>query len=434
MPVADAYVRSDARRRNFGTRTELRARGGKPLLKSYLKFTVQSAGAVSSARLRLFVESSSRAAGTIYRASSNGWTESRITYANAPRAAGGALDKEGIASAGAWIDFDVSQAVRGDGTYSFVIVSTVPNGVVYASRERAARRPRLVVETSPAGGATVTVMAAGDIACAPGAKKTATACRQRQTSDLLLAAPLDAVLALGDLQYDCGAYSGFLESYDPTWGRMKSITHPAPGNHEYGTGGADCDPAGQAAGYFGYFGTAAGEPGKGYYSFDLGAWHVIALNSNCSNAGGCQAGSPQEVWLRADLAAHPAACTLAFWHHPRFSSGVHGEMASMSAFWRALYDYGADVVLNGHDHDYERFAPQTPDGAADPTRGIREFVVGTGGKGFRQFPSGPAPNSETRQADTFGVLKLILRPTGYDWQFVPEAGRTFTDVGVASCH
>ena len=433
-PVADAYVRSDAPRRNFGTRTELRTRGGKPAFRSYLKFIVRGAGTVYSARLRLYVEGSSRSAGTVYRASRDGWKESRITYVTAPGVAGGTLDTEGIATAGTWVEFDVTPAVPRDGTYSFVIASTVSNAVVYASRERAARRPQLVVSTSPPDGTTVTAMAAGDIACAPGARETASACHQRQTSDILLASPLDAVLALGDLQYDCGAASGFRESYDPTWGRLKSVTHPAPGNHEYGTNGADCDPAGQAAGYFGYFGAAAGDPGKGYYSFDVGAWHVIALNSNCSSAGGCGAGSPQEAWLRTDLAAHPAACTLAFWHYPRFSSGVHGNITATKAFWSDLYESGADLVLSGHDHDYERFAPQTPDGVADAARGIREFVVGTGGKGFRSFPAAPEANSEARQADTFGVLKLSLRPSGYGWEFVPEAGGTFADSGSASCH
>jgi len=179
---------------------------------------------------------------------------------------------------------------------------------------------------------------------------------------------------------------------------------------------------------------AAGDPATGYYSYDLGTWHIIVLNSECKEVGGCNAGSQQEKWLRADLAAHPAACKLAYFHKPLFSSGrAHGDDLEIQPLWQALYDGSADVVVNGHDHDYERFAPQTPDAAPDPKRGIREFVVGTGGKNHRPFGT-PRPNSEIRNADAFGVLKLTLKPTGYDWQFVPEAGKTFTDSGSGNCH
>ena len=197
-----------------------------------------------------------------------------------------------------------------------------------------------------------------------------------------------------------------------------------PGNHEYLTRAAN--------GYFSYFGAAAGDPATGYYSFDVGAWHVVALNSNCSAVGGCASGSPQERWLRADLAAHPAACTLAYWHHPRFSSGEHGNEPAYDAFWRDLYAAGADVVLNGHDHDYERFAPQDPSGGSDLARGVREFVVGTGGKNHYRFLT-LQPNSQVRDATTFGVLELTLHRTSYDWRFLPEPGKTFTDSGSAVC-
>jgi len=177
-----------------------------------------------------------------------------------------------------------------------------------------------------------------------------------------------------------------------------------------------------AAGYFDYFGTAAGRRSPGYYSFNLGRWHLIALNSECAQVGGCATGSPQERWLRADLAAPPARCVLAYWHKPRFSSGMHGNNATYTAFWQALHGAGADVVLVGHDHDYERFAPQTPHGRADPARGIRQFVVGTGGKthyGFRTIRA----NSQVRNSRTFGVLRLALHPAGYDWRFVPNRAR-----------
>ncbi|HET6622980.1 MAG TPA: Calx-beta domain-containing protein, partial [Gaiellaceae bacterium] len=205
--------------------------------------------------------------------------------------------------------------------------------------------------------AGVHVAAAGDVACDPesdafeGGRGDGLECRQRATSDLLVRKRYAAVLALGDLQYEDATRAKFGASYDPSWGRLRSITRPVPGNHEYRTDGAD--------GYFGYFGAAAGDPAKGYYSYDLGGWHLVALNSSCSEVGGCGAGSRQERWLRADLAASSAPCTLAYWHHPRFSSGSHGSDPSYEAFWRALYEAGADVVLVGHDHDYERFAPQT---------------------------------------------------------------------------
>jgi acid phosphatase type 7 len=181
------------------------------------------------------------------------------------------------------------------------------------------------------------------------------------------------------------------------------------------------------------FGAAAGERGKGWYSYDLGAWHLVALNSNCDEVGGCDEGSAQERWLRADLAASSARCTLAYWHHPRFSSGPHGDDSSTDALFEALYDGNAEVVLSGHDHDYERFAPQTASGAADAARGLRQFVVGTGGRGH--YPFGAAgPNSEVRSSGTFGVLDLTLSAAGYRWKFRPEAGKTFTDEGSATCH
>ena len=187
-----------------------------------------------------------------------------------------------------------------------------------------------------------------------------------------------------------------------------------------------------AAGYFNYFGSAAGQPGQGYYSFDIGTWHIIALNSNCGDAGGCSATSPQGVWLANDLKTHTNFCTLAFWHIPLFSSGGRANNNS-KAFWQLLYDNNADLILSAHDHIYERFAPQTPSGTLDTTRGIREFIVGTGGANHTSIVS-VAANSEVRNADTFGVLELTLHPTSYDWQFVPEAGKTFTDSGSTACH
>jgi hypothetical protein len=271
---------------------------------------------------------------------------------------------------------------------------------------------------SPASDQTAILVGAGDIAdCKDlsGAEATAK----------LLDQIRGTVMAVGDLAYPDGSKENF-QCYDKTWGRAKARTRPAPGNHEFHAAGATP--------YFDYFGAAAGDPKTGYYSYELGTWHIIVLNSECVDVGGCESGSPQEKWLRADLTAHPTACTLAYWHKPLFSSGgAHGNDLTVKPLFQALYEANADVVVNGHDHDYERFAPQTPDGAADPARGIREFVAGTGGKNHRPFGE-PKPNSELRDATAFGVLKLTLKPNGYDWQFIPEAGKTFTDSGSGKCH
>jgi Calcineurin-like phosphoesterase len=244
---------------------------------------------------------------------------------------------------------------------------------------------------------------------------------------------IDGIVAtFGDSAYPKGTKANFAKCYDPYWGPpFKERTRPSPGNHEYETPGAP--------GYFEYFGAAAGDPNKGYYSYDLGSWHVLSLNSNCSSVpGGCAAGSPQEQWLREDLAAHSNTCTLAYWHHPRFSSGIHGDEVSVAPFWDALYQAGADVVLNGHDHNYESFAPQNPSGQADPDQGIREFVVGTGGAELREIV-GIKPNSEAQIAGKNGVIKLTLHPDSYDWQFVTTPDVTTPDVTVADsgsgqCH
>jgi len=280
------------------------------------------------------------------------------------------------------------------------------------------------------------VAAAGDIACDPadpafnGGLGTGDRCRQLQTSDLLLGEDLAAVLALGDTQYEDGLYEKFLNSYDLSWGRLKAITRPVAGNHEYFADGG--------AGYFDYFNGIgafsgpAGDRDKGYYSFDVGSWHLIALNSICSQAGGCGHGSPQEQWLRADLAAHPAQCTLAYWHHPPVVSDGMG-WPSMDAIWRVLQDAGVDVVLTGHSHQYERFAPLDAAGGVDPAQGIRLFIVGTGGKSLSR-PRSPSPGSEAQSTGAYGVLLVTLRDGGYEWEFLRESGEPFSDTGSVACH
>jgi calcineurin-like phosphoesterase family protein len=299
--------------------------------------------------------------------------------------------------------------------------------------------PPIVVKGDPV------IAAAGDIACDPGQPSfnggagVSDACRQMATSDLLLGGAYDAVLTLGDTSYYCSSHASLRASFDPSWGRVKRLIRPVTGNHDYLThagtlpGGAGCDAGNAAAaGYFEYFGSAAGAPSGGYYSYDVGTWHLIALNSQCGHAGGCGPNSPQAKWLQSDLAAHPARCVLAYWHIPLFSSGGRASPA-MTFIWQTLYDAGADVVLTGHDHTYERFAPQTGVGAADPARGMREFVIGTGGANHTSFVSSAA-NSEVRNDATFGVLRMVLGADGYSWQFVPEKGASFTDTGADVCH
>jgi hypothetical protein len=254
--------------------------------------------------------------------------------------------------------------------------------------------------------------------------------RCSRTEHWLTAGLLDkiegTVFTAGDHAYPYGRSEDFLNCYHPTWGRHRQRTRPVPGNHEY-----DQPEAGP---YFEYFGAVAGPAGRGYYSYNLGAWHVIALNSNPV----AKSWNAQESWLVQDLKAHPAVCTFAYWHHSRFSSGKdYGDQPHMARLFRILYDHGVDVLVSAHDHIYERFTPQNPEGKADP-RGIRQFIAGTGGA--RRYGIGTIkPNSEVRDSRTAGVLKFTLHPTSYDWEFIPVAGRRFliyprfTDQGTASC-
>jgi 3',5'-cyclic AMP phosphodiesterase CpdA len=273
--------------------------------------------------------------------------------------------------------------------------------------------------TSPAppgsfGRLPVVLVGAGDIAlCGPDlANATATS--------KLIDAIDGAVFTAGDNTQALGTNDEFLNCYGPTWGRFRARTRPAPGNHDYMTD--------NGAPYYNYFGAAAGPRDLGYYSYDLGAWHIVALNSNIS----MKAGSPQIEWLRSDLASSDRPCTAAYWHHPLFSSGPNGNTAAVRDAWSVLYQYGVEIVMNGHDHMFERFAPQDPMGRPDPAGGIRQFTVGTGGC-FLYKPVRFQANSEV-QASVHGVLKLILRGDGYDWEFVGVPGARFSDAGSAACH
>jgi calcineurin-like phosphoesterase family protein len=274
------------------------------------------------------------------------------------------------------------------------------------------------------------ITAAGDIACDPSSSKfhngqgTSSACRAKATGDLILSEPIDAVLALGDNQYQCGGYQAYLQSFDPAWGRFKAKIHPVPGDNEYETGGTDC--ASGAAGYFRYFGAAAGDS-RGDYAWTLGGWRLVALNAECGHAGGCGSSSPQATFLKNQLGL--AACTLAYWHQPYYN-GTSRTSSSYKAFWDILYAGNADIVLNGHLHNYSRFAPQDAGGHVDATRGVRQFIVGTGGRSL--FSLDGTRNVE-KTTKAYGVLELRLHPTSYNWSFVNTAG-TVVDSGSADCH
>lgn len=295
---------------------------------------------------------------------------------------------------------------------------------------------RIIPDPPPASfpeGDEVTLVGAGDIAdCThEDAAKTAA----------LVAKIPGAVVTLGDNAYPDGSLDNFLDCFDKSWGQLRGRMRPTIGNHEYHVP--------HAGAYFAYFGKAAGTPFEGYYSFDVGRWHVVSLNSDCvegrrlsdididvtsADFGGCSADSPQAKWLRRDLDAHPSLCTIAMWHHPRFSSGDQGDYRGMSALFSILVDHDVELLLSGHDHDYERFGPQLADGTRDEAHGVRQFVVGTGGATLTQLDKAQ-PNSERRQDTTHGVLKLTLRPSDYDWEFVPVAGApAFADQGQGTCH
>jgi acid phosphatase type 7 len=288
------------------------------------------------------------------------------------------------------------------------------------------------------------IAAAGDIACdpadpgiGPNGIGNGSTCMEQTTADLLVGHGYSAVLSLGDNQYYCGSLTAYQQVYDDTWGRVKSITHPVPGNHEYlttvGTNPATgCDQSNlNGAGYFGYFGSSAGTSGQGWYSYDIGAWHLIALNSNCGNVGGCGSASPQGEWLANDLGAHPDQCLLAYWHIPLFSSGGRASPNTLP-LWQQLYSAHADVVLDGHDHIYERFSPLTPTGVSDPANGITQFTVGTGGANHTSIAA-IAPNSVVTDATSFGVLALTLHQASMSWRFIDATG-SFSDSGSLDCH
>ena len=279
--------------------------------------------------------------------------------------------------------------------------------------------------TAPEG--SVLVVAVADMVCAPtdepmagGPDGVGAVCQQDATA-ALVRPEVEAILVPGDLQYESATLEDFETAYAASWGRFRDITIPAPGNHEYRTDGG--------AGYHAYFGDRVGTPGESWYSTDVGAWHVVSLNSNCGAVGGCGTDSAQYAWLQDDLAASDAACTVALWHHPRFSTGAYGDTEEMAAMWELLDDAGAELVLSGHEHTYERFVPMSADGTPVDD-GMRQWIVGMGGK--NHYPADARDDVAARDNTTFGVLELLLEPDGYAWEYVAADG-DYHDAGRASC-
>jgi hypothetical protein len=423
-PVADTYVQSTTASTNYGTSSQLVV-DNSPVRQTFLKFTVSGlTEAVTSAKLRIRTISGNNGSsngGTFKAMTNTTWSETGTTWNNKPAIDGPTLGTLGSVAKDTWYEIDVTSYVTGNGTFSIGATSTNADGAYYDSRESGADAPQLVITTgtttppptSPPPSGDPVLVGAGDISNS-GSGDTATA--------NLLDGIQGTVFTAGDNVYDSGTATEFNTYYEPTWGRHKARTKPAPGNHDYNTSGA--------TGYYNYFGASAGPSGRGYYSYDLGNWHVVSLNSEVSMS----VGSAQEQWLRADLAASSKPCTVAYWHKPLFTSGAnHAPETATRPLYQALYDFNADVVVTGHNHQYERFAPQNPTGGLDNTRGIREFVAGMGGASHYSFGT-IQPNSQARNSDTYGVLKLTLHANSYDWQFVPEAGKTYTDSGTTSCH
>ncbi len=417
-PVADTYVASDFPSTSFGTRTQ-HWLDRSPARRVLLRFNVTGlTEPVTSARLRMHVDNVTNAqsnSGGTYRLMSNTtWSESTTTWNSQPAITGTSLGTIGSVARNTWVELDLTGKITGNGTYSIGVTATSSDGAAFDSRETGSLAPQLVfvTGTTPPPGDPVLV-GAGDIA-------------NSSTGDTATAALLDnipgTVFTAGDNAYPNGTLADYNTYYEPTWGRHKARTRPSPGNHEYNTAGG--------AGYYSYFGALAGPSGRGYYSYDLGDWHVVSLNSEVSMV----AGSAQETWLRDDLVASTKPCTLAYWHKPLFTSSAnHVGSPETRPLFQALYDHDAEVVVAGHNHNYERFAPMNPAGGLDNADGIRSFVAGMGGASHYGFTT-PAPNSQVRNSTVYGVLKFTLHNNSYDWQFVPVAGQTFTDSGTTACH
>jgi acid phosphatase type 7 len=427
QPVADTYIASGAPSTNYGSATRLQV-DNSPVKHILLKFNVSgiSSQPIASAKLRLYTVDGGNKGGDFYRVNNQTWQEGTVTWNNAPAAETTRLATLDSVNKNRWYEVNVTSLITGDGTYSLRISTTAINGVDYSSRE-GANSPQLVITLGGTAVASATPASTGSRTPTPssapsgsvvlvGAGDIASCSRNQDESTARLLDNISGtVFTTGDNVYPDGTSSEFTNCYGPTWGRHKARTKPVPGNHDYHTSGA--------SGYFQYFNNI-----PAYYAYNLGSWRIYALNSEISMSSS----SAQVTWLQNDLAANPRQCVLAYWHKPRWSSGNnHGSSSAVQTLWQVLYNAGAELVINGHEHNYERFSEMNASGSA-VSQGLREIVVGTGGAGLYSFGS-PLSASQVRNSSTFGVLKLTLRATGYDWQFVPVAGSTFTDSGSDTC-
>jgi calcineurin-like phosphoesterase family protein len=470
-PDADAYVNASSPSTNYGSVTTLRT-DGSPDVHSYLRFTVQGLGAsIARAQLQVYANSASTSGIRAVAVSNNSWVETTVNYNNAP-ALGSVLASSAAVATGTWITLDVSSYVSVQGTFSFGLTTPGATAISFQSREASTNRPRLVITlsgsatatatpsptpttvftatstpttgptatntptrtptVSPTASATTTsapgdiiLSAVGDMEC------TTTDCGGVHTADEVAQINPAAFLALGDLVFN-SAYTNFVSYYDPVWGAFKAITDPAIGNHE-----------GDGTGYYNYFNGVgiqdgpAGTRGKGWYSFDIGTWHFVALNTNCVSDSlrvDCQPGSEEIAWLDADLAASSAQCTIAFMHHPYYSTGTR-QYPELKTIFQTLFDHHVELYLAGHTHYYQRFYPQDANANRDDANGVVEIVPGTGGGALANVGSTSSyKNIAVQIGQAYGVLKLVLHQGSYDFQFLPAPGYTSTDSGSAACH
>jgi acid phosphatase type 7 len=425
---ADTMIESDSPDTNFGSEPTLEIEQEETdirrVLVGFEVTGIPEGATVATATLQLFQIDAS-AEGALVSLVDGDWNETETTWSTAPPV-GAPITPLAGGEGGTVVELDVTSAVAGNGRVSFYLTTESDDGLEFESREGVAQMPPTLLitlsepgEPGSAGGAVL--VGAGDIASCDSDGDEITA---SLLDEVVAEADEAVVFTAGDNAYEDGSEASFTNCYEPSWGRHREITRPAVGSREYRTPGA--------AAYFAYFGEAAGDPALGYYSYNLGGWHIVVVNSNCAEIGGCEAGSPQEQWVREDLAAHSTACTLAYWHTPLFSSRSGGTNPEMLPIVQALDDAEAEVIINGNDHFYERFLPQDPEGGEDDD-GIVQFTIGTGGRSLDEF-LGPSPNSATRYNESFGVLALSLYPGGYDYEFVTPEGTPFTDAGSGVCH
>ncbi|RPJ27481.1 MAG: DNRLRE domain-containing protein [Chloroflexi bacterium] len=415
---ADAQVSEADPSKNYGDTTYLQVDGGDdPDVESFIRFKVTGISeGIQSARLRFYNTTNASKHGPSVYATDPSWSESEITWESRPSRVSGPLDSVGSVNTDTWVEYDVTSLVSADGTFSFVLAIDSSDAATFSSRQ-GSQPPQLVITFGSGLTPTPTPMLTDEGVIFVGAGDISDCGNDNDelTAQLLDAIP-GTVFTTGDNVYNSGTSEQFANCYEPTWGRHKDRTRPVPGNHDYRTEGA--------AGYFQYFNNV-----PSYYAYDLGGWRIYALNSEID----VSETSEQVIWLQSDLAANPRQCVLAYWHQPRWSSGDnHGSDRKYQTVWQIFYEASAELVLNGHEHSYERFAPMNAAGEIDPL-GLREFVVGMGGRDHYDFGT-ILPASEVQDNTSYGVLKLVLRPTGYDWEFVPAAGSTFTDSGSADCH